>query len=108
MTGRPFWFDRQGRPITIQEAEPLLADLSYKIIAKYEEGGHLVLTVWLGADYDLSPSGPPILFQTMIFDAARRPAEYLERYPTEAAALAGHDQAVMHLRIEILQRGDDT
>lgn len=98
------WYDRKGRQITIAEAAPLLTNPEYKTVAKHEESGYLVSTVWLGLNHGWG--GVPLaIFETMIFAPDSWDGEYCERYPTETAALAGHDRAVMHLRTEILGGG---
>ena len=59
-------------------------------------------TVWVGLDIDPSNCETHIklIFETMIFLAPEAEDKYLEfdvyqqRYPTEASAQAGHDQAV--------------
>jgi hypothetical protein len=60
--------------------------------------GHAVLhgdvtvsTVFLGADHSFV-GGAPLLFETMVFGGPLD--ETQERYPTRAAALAGHDRWV--------------
>jgi hypothetical protein len=93
-----FWFDRQGQPLTIERANDLLGDRDYARVAEHTEAGCWVSTVWLGLNHNWS-GGVPLLFETMIFGPVMDGHQW--RYPTEAAALAGHDQAVMHLRDEI-------
>jgi len=95
------WYDRQGRPVSIDQIEELLSDPSYKIVRRYEADGWLVSTVWLGLDHRLLGGGPPLIFETMVFAPGYRqdwmPEEYCERYPTEDAAIAGHDRALAWL-----------
>lgn len=100
------WFDRQGREIDTARANELLGDMEYKVVARHEESGFMVSTVWLALDHSWG-GGPPLLFETMIFGPESWEGEYCERHPTEAAALARHDQAVMHLRAEILGHRED-
>lgn len=100
---RHLWYDRLGWPISVQRAERLLGDPEYVRVAEHTEAGFWISTVWLACDHSIGfpVSGPPILFETMIFGPEDWQGEYVERYPTEAAALAGHDQAVAWLRDEI-------
>ena len=49
-----------------------------------------ISTVFLGLDHAFG-SGPPILWETMIFGGLLD--EFQERYATKAEALAGHQQA---------------
>lgn len=52
----------------------------------------LVSTVFLGIDHSWSFSGPPLLFETMIFGGLQDGAQ--RRYSTRAAALVGHEEMV--------------
>ena len=52
----------------------------------------VVSTVFLGLDHNFSRSGPPLLFETMIFGGLLDETQY--RYSTRAAALAGHEATV--------------
>lgn len=97
------WYDRKGETIPVEQANKLLADPEYVRVGLHEEGGYRVLTRWLGLDHRFVGQGPPLLFET----STVRPDGYApgggQRYTNEIAALAGHDQAVMHLRTEILK-----
>lgn len=86
-------FDRQGRPITMEQwvaefgkdrhvAETDLGTLGY------------VSTVWLGLNHAFG-SGPPVIFETMIFGGPMD--EYMDRYSTEEEAKSGHEFAVQAL-----------
>lgn len=100
------WYDKQGRPLPVEEAAPLFADMGYKRVAEHHEGGFWVSTVWVGLDLGHG-SDVPLIFETMIFGPEGTGDEqYCERYPTEAAALAGHDQAVEYLREHLLGGAD--
>ena len=64
-----------------------------KRVARTElAGGILISTVFLGLDHSFSHSGPPVLFETMIFGGPHN--DYQERYTTLADAQQGHEQAV--------------
>jgi hypothetical protein len=67
-------------------------------IVRQQDVGHLwVSTVFLGMDYQVC-DGPPLLFESMIFDYSNPEdpeiLEYLERCPTEELALEMHARAV--------------
>jgi hypothetical protein len=64
-------------------------------IARTVIGTAVVSTVFLGLDHNFG-IGPPILFETMIFDK-RRPRDYMERYSTIEEAQRGHARAVYHV-----------
>jgi hypothetical protein len=62
-----------------------------------------VSTVFLGLDHNWFGSGPPILFETMVFgaDANATPGAdllFCRRYATKAAAEAGHSLIVTAVR----------
>lgn len=104
------WYDRQGRPITMEEAEPLLIDVAYKRVAVTEIGPYTVSTVWLGLDHNYR-GGPPLIFETMVFTSSAWREENMrlpighpdrealldidcQRYCTEDEAVTGHRQLV--------------
>lgn len=99
--GRTFWYDRQGNPLTVEQAEPLLTDDEYKIVARtqmksIEDGSDLLVsTVWLGVNHNFSRVGPPLIFETMIFGQIGTDVnEMCWRYATEAEAKEGHAAVV--------------
>lgn len=55
--------------------------------------GFLVSTVFLGLDH-AHDGGPPLLWETMVFDGGYGDDRECERYSTKADALAGHDAMV--------------
>ena len=60
--------------------------------------GHLrVSTVFLGLDHQWHPDGPPLLFETMIFDGSED--EYQERCSTWDEAVQMHAEAVAAARL---------
>ena len=101
------YYDRQGDPMTMEEWGRKHADFSYKVIKQESVSGHLVSTVWMGIDHRFTEKGAPLIFETMIFDqredADSFSEDYCERYSTEDAALAGHDQALAWLRDKLAQ-----
>jgi hypothetical protein len=99
--GRPAWYDRKVRPVCVRCASRLLG--SDRQVAVTEIGKYHVSTVHLVLDNSRQADGPPICFETMVFTGDEDDPHNTEcwRYPTEAAALAGHDQAVTMLREEV-------
>jgi hypothetical protein len=89
------FFDRQGKPLTIEEAESLLGDLEYKRVGIDYVGDVRVSTVWLGIDHGFGREGPPIIFETMVFGGDHD--QDCDRYCTEEQALAGHRRVVANL-----------
>ena len=87
------YYGMDGEPITQTEWIALLGDIEAKRIAWTDlPGGVEVSTVWLGLDHNFGFSGPPLIFETMIFGGKHDQEQW--RYPNRDAALAGHDQAV--------------
>ncbi len=90
------YYDRAGRPIPMLEWAKLFGDDAYKRVALTHVGDVSVSTVWLGLDHGFGLGGVPLIFETMVFGGAHDEDQW--RWPTEAAALAGHDQAVAMVR----------
>jgi hypothetical protein len=55
-----------------------------------------VSTVFLGLDHSFERSGPPVLWETMIFGGEHD--EYQERYTSREEALKGHAKALALVR----------
>lgn len=109
----PRYFDRAGNPIPTGRFIDLTeGDVRYRILRKTRVGDAEVSTVWLGLDFRML-TGPPLIFETMVFDIETAVIEegpfagfvyhpsddYQARYPTEAAAIAGHEEAVEALTL---------
>lgn len=97
----PHWYDRQGRPISIEQAEALLRDIDARRVAFTTIGAREVSTVHLVLDQSLGvplfgERGVPLIFETMTFPDC----DICERTATEAAALAMHDQVCAQVRDE--------
>jgi hypothetical protein len=79
------FYDRAGRPITVQEWAEL------KTVDRYVGGTRVgpawVSTVWLGMDHGFM--GPPLIFETVVFGGIDDME--MERYHTEAEARVGHE-----------------
>ena len=59
-----------------------------------------VSTVFLGIDYNFSPKGKPLLFETMIFGGKHD--QYQERYSTYKEAKEGHKRALKLVKESVL------
>jgi hypothetical protein len=106
------YYDRNGHPIDLERWIQLFEDRGYKIVAQHWVRGWMISTVWLGLDHNFSAGGKPIIFETMVFppgdesgEHGTSSEEYMERYSTEEAAQAGHDQALTWVRNRL---GDDS
>ena len=103
------WFlDRQGNPISEAEWARLRRGTNGErnrenIVVKQEHvGTYFVSTVWLGINHQYG-EGQPLIFETMVFDDRKEFGHedvYMERYATEAEAVAGHAIAVEWARTE--------
>ncbi|GAA1714482.1 hypothetical protein GCM10009809_08320 [Isoptericola hypogeus] len=82
-------YDRTGRPITSRDWQALVTDGDYRVVARTEAGPVTVSTVWVGIDHQHSAGGPPLIFETAVFDRGG-PRGREVRYATEEEALAGH------------------
>ncbi len=102
------FYDREGHEITMQRWGALLKGDDYRVIAQDRPvEGVLVSTVWLGLDHQFFTSGPPLIFETMVFGGPLD--EYQQRYSTEDAARRGHQGVLdgeagdigLHGRVEV-------
>ena len=89
------WYDKEGNEIPIDIANGLIGDMDYKRVAQTQIGPYWVSTVWLGLDHSYLRTGPPLIFETMVFGVDRERAEgtlgpdiECQRYATQAQALA--------------------
>lgn len=78
-------------------------DTADRMVAKDEIDGVLVITVFLGLDHNFFEQGPPILFETMIFDNPQKSfaESYCERYSSWTEAEAGHAIAVAMVTVKL-------
>jgi hypothetical protein len=84
--------DRTLRRVSSREwAHWFEADRMQRQIANHVIGGVRVSTVFLGLDHG-DGTGPPIVFETMIFGGPHN--EYQERYSEYKDAVAGHWRAL--------------
>ena len=82
------YYDRQGNPITLDQwANGALANSVAKTDVGVSGTTVHVSTVWLGLDHSFG-DGPLLIFETMVF-GGNLDLE-MDRYTTEAEALAGH------------------
>ena len=93
-----YYYDREGKPLNLENWSALFSDKNYQQIAATTLGdGTLVSTVWLGMDRRLIEGAPqPLIFETMVFrgGADKEGDQEQQRYSTEAEARAGHEAMV--------------
>lgn len=89
--------DRKPRRCTsAEEWEAAMRDEAARQVAFDKVGAVEISTVFLGLDQSLGRrGGPPVVFETMVFNA---PSAYVERYTTWADAEAGHAAVVTGFR----------
>lgn len=74
------WFDRDGTPLSIKDIEPLLIDPNYKVVKQETlSNGLWISTVWTGFNYGYLLSGPPLIFETMVFSKEDPSCEDLDQ-----------------------------
>lgn len=93
MNGRPMtqaeWSHAMARHITVGWTELRVRGRPFQ-----------VSTVWLGLNHNWNPIGPPLIFETMVFEMPRR-VPYMGlmcRYSTLAEAQRGHRLMVRGLK----------
>lgn len=104
------YYDRAGNPLTLREWAALIEKRHYQRVAFTKVGeGVEVSTVWLGLNHRFVTTGPPLIFETMVFVTLEEPevafgrtmdkaGTEVYRWSSEGQALAGHDQVVAELR----------
>ena len=95
------YYDRKSQPIDLMTWAAKVEDREYAVIAQHWIRGWMVSTVWMGLNHNFLRDGPPVIFETMVFppgdesdDGGMHSESYQDRYATEEAAQAGHDQAL--------------
>lgn len=102
------FYDRDGKPTPFdwydknkygEKYYRLRSHSLAKRVGATDVGELRVSTVWLGIDHGYN-GGPPIIFETMVFDHREQPQwdNELTRYCTEEEAMRGHLETVDRLR----------
>ena len=68
-------------------------------------GGIKISTVFLGLDHNFGGSGPPVLWESMIFGGEND--DYQERYTSYKRAVNGHKLAVDMVKKELFEKKID-
>lgn len=63
--------------------------------------GGYVSTVWLGLNHNCF-DGPPLIFESMLFSPSGRGDMDMDRYSTEAEAIAGHNRMVKKWQFNLI------
>ena len=102
--GRPIYYDRQGKPMTMKQWAQRFEDEDYRHIARDVIGPDepldpapliTVSTFWLGLNHDWR-SDEPLIYETIIIGGEHDATGM--RYATEKQAREGHRRAVDDLR----------
>lgn len=94
------FYDKDGVEITLEKWSDLLNIKSYQIVEQtYLLDDMLrVSTVWLGIDHSFGAEGPPIIFETIVFNAGHEElSTFTKRYSTLKEAKKGHKDTVKEI-----------
>lgn len=102
MAGRPdrYILDATGQPVPCRSLQEWGRWMSNKganggILEQTTVGEHWISTVFLGLDHSFGfEGGPPVLWETMVFDKDHRNGDEVRRYTSREAALQGHHDMV--------------
>ena len=93
------FFNREGEPLTVQEWGELFGIYEYKMVRRSHIGDYLVSTVWTGLPALTFREGPPLIFETMVFEGEVSGNEWDEqKWATEAEAIDGHELLCAEVR----------
>ena len=82
----------------------LIMNVKARRVAFDVVGESRVSTVFIALDHSFLGDGPPILFETMVFNG--KEGELESRYATWEEAEAGHKQVVEHIRATQKEESD--
>jgi hypothetical protein len=109
--GRPIYYDRQGKPMTVQQWAEKFEDAHYRHVARDVIGPDepldpapliTVMTFWLGLNHDWR-SDEPLIFETLVIGGEHDATGIW--YTAETQAREGHRRAVEELRAGRSPRG---
>jgi hypothetical protein len=97
------YYDREGKQITREEYSATWTPENKRVLLTHvPEKGIWVSTVWLGLDHSFG-DGPPLIFETMVYDEEGKFGWHQERYPTEEEARDGHWSAVEDVKNDLIR-----
>ena len=98
----PRYYNMDGKPIDMLEWAAMYERNNRHVgDTEVRFRGHVyrVSTVLLGLDHSFMRGGPPLIFETMVFeDGDMGGLDYMRRYSTKEQARRGHREAVRWLR----------
>ena len=86
------YYDRDGNQIDLEEWSRIYTPENQRVAAT-NIGESYISTVWLGINHQWEPTGPPLFFETMIFDGPLDGECW--RYSTLDQAQQGHEAACL-------------
>lgn len=86
------WRDVDDRQVMVEDTIESIDGLGWARVAQDFIGVVHISTVFLGIDHGFLPGGPPIVFETMIFEGEHDQDQW--RYVTWDEAVRGHEYAV--------------
>lgn len=99
------FYDKDSLPIDVHEWGKLHNDREYRFIARAKIMDRAksefdivknVSTVWIGINTNPYDYGPPMIFETAVFEETDQGDDVLtQRYATLKEALAGHTEAIV-------------
>jgi len=101
------WYGLDGRLISIDEADELLADGAARTVARTMittgRGRIEVSTVFLVLDQSFGADDPPVLWETMVFGGPLD--DHVHRYASPDGARRGHAERVTECRAALAADG---
>lgn len=101
------YYDKSGKPMELMEWSKKVEDAEYRIVGYCNIGPYRISTCWMGLDYNFF-GGPPLIFETMIFEGNKCSFDYQERYTTLEQAIKGHQTAMDFVRCQMEERAKDS
>lgn len=98
------YYDMYGMPVSMERWSQLFAEPRHigEDFLTIRGRQYHVSTVWLGLDHSFGGYGPPIIFETMIFEGrGLTEVVYQDRYSTITQAREGHWRATRWLYREL-------
>ena len=78
---------------------------NHRNVKQYKKHGLHVSTIFLGLDRNSSNMGPPILFETMLFDDKSGVEKGQWRFATWDKAVAHHDKLIKSIEEKLHEKG---
>jgi len=94
------WYQLDGNNQVVA-CDDLPKEGVWRRVAEDDLPDYRVSTVFLGLDHNFENSGPPLVFETMVFPSGEWSEVYCERYSTWDQAEVGHKKAVKEYETEL-------